>query len=91
MKLLLPIFAVIGAIAAQQVCKPAIEKDSIGIYYDRLVSRFIKAKQELDHIEDNASAVAQVEEIILNHSDNGLDEVMEKIRSLGLELYVASP
>ena len=74
--------------ALAQTCKPAIEPSTEGIEYEKLVDRFMEVKRGLDQIEKTEDAIADVEDIILNHGAGGLDSIMQQVRKLGLELKV---
>merc|ERR1712173_17433 len=88
MKLLAISTGLLGLVAAQQTCKPAIEPTTPGMNYEKLVDRFMEVKRGLDQIEKTESAIADVEDIILNHGSKGLDSIMEQVRKLGLELVL---
>jgi len=84
---LLPL-CLIGLTTAQQakVCKPSIEADTPGLEYEKLVDRFIEVKRQLDQIEKTENAIGDVEQIIMDHANDGLDAIMVEVRKLGLEL-----
>ena len=72
-------------VAAEEKCKPAIEADTPGYNYEKIVDSFLKAKAKRENAKINSRLQWRIDEVISQYGSLGLDGVMEEVRRLGLK------
>merc|ERR1712061_462194 len=68
------------------VCRPTIEQGVKGIKYDKIVDLYVKAKKVHTQVQATKGKVAELDAVIQNAYDHGLDAIVQAIRDLGYDL-----
>jgi hypothetical protein len=79
-------FLCLNAEARTGVCKPAIEANTKGIKYEKIVDLYVKAKKVHDQVRATEGKVAVLDQAINQAYDHGLDAIVQAIRDLGYDL-----